>query len=164
MRHTVAFAAMTAFVCDDCKAQAEDIVIPPPLRQSGHRRRHIALVQAGLDTGLFVALPQARVSLRKYERLVCAVRPAHPMAQEARSCSPKWRLFFLRPHQKGAGSLCEKHRTRHKDRKIHPDTQKNVDVSGMVLVKLIDRRQTGRSSYALVQEFRGRFSAFFWQE
>lgn len=29
-------------------------------------------------------------------------------------------------------------------------------------MKLIDR-QTGRSSYALVQEFRGRFSAFFWQ-
>lgn len=33
---------------------------------------------------------------------------------------------------------------------------------GRILVKLIDR-ETGNSSYRLVQDLRGKFSAFFWQ-
>ena len=33
---------------------------------------------------------------------------------------------------------------------------------GMVLLKLIDR-ETGRTSFRLVQELRGKFAAFFWQ-
>jgi flagellar biosynthesis component FlhA len=33
---------------------------------------------------------------------------------------------------------------------------------GKVLIKLIDR-QTGQTSYDLVREMRGNFSAFFWQ-
>jgi hypothetical protein len=33
---------------------------------------------------------------------------------------------------------------------------------GKILLKLVDR-QTGNSSFELVQEFRGRFVAFFWQ-
>jgi hypothetical protein len=33
---------------------------------------------------------------------------------------------------------------------------------GRILIKLIDR-QTGNTSYVLVQDLKGRFSAFFWQ-
>ena len=33
---------------------------------------------------------------------------------------------------------------------------------GRILIKLIDR-QTGNTSYAVVQDLKGRFSAFFWQ-
>ena len=33
---------------------------------------------------------------------------------------------------------------------------------GKILLKLVDR-QTGNSSFELVQEFRGKFVAFFWQ-
>ena len=33
---------------------------------------------------------------------------------------------------------------------------------GRILIKLLDR-QTGQSSYAIIKEFKGGFSAFFWQ-
>ncbi|HON18074.1 MAG TPA: DUF4294 domain-containing protein, partial [Salinivirgaceae bacterium] len=33
---------------------------------------------------------------------------------------------------------------------------------GRILLKLIDR-ETGRTSYELVEEYRGKFSAYFWQ-
>lgn len=40
---------------------------------------------------------------------------------------------------------------------------RNMTVSeGVILIKLIDR-QTGDSSYGLVQELKGKFSAFMWQ-
>lgn len=40
---------------------------------------------------------------------------------------------------------------------------KNLTVSeGVILIKLIDR-QTGNTSFKLVQELKGRFSAFMWQ-
>lgn len=40
---------------------------------------------------------------------------------------------------------------------------RNMTVSeGMLLIKLIDR-ETGQSSYKLVQELKGKFSAFMWQ-
>ena len=85
-----------------------------------------------------------------------------PMAQEAGSCCRNGDRSSYAPTKKEREAYV-KSIERDIKTEIHPDTQKNVDVSGMVLVKLIDR-QTGRSSYALVQEFRGRFSAFFWQE
>ena len=33
---------------------------------------------------------------------------------------------------------------------------------GRILIKLIDR-ETGRTSYSIIRDFRGEFSAFFWQ-
>jgi hypothetical protein len=33
---------------------------------------------------------------------------------------------------------------------------------GVILIKLIDR-ETGKTSYGLVQELKGKFSAFMWQ-
>lgn len=47
--------------------------------------------------------------------------------------------------------------------KQYADELKNLDVDqGRLLIKLIDR-QTGQTSYALVKELRGSFSAFMWQ-
>lgn len=43
------------------------------------------------------------------------------------------------------------------------DEIKHMKISeGRVLMKLIDR-ETGHSSYAIIKEFRGGFTAFFWQ-
>ena len=42
------------------------------------------------------------------------------------------------------------------------DIRKMTTTQGRILIKLIDR-ETGQTSYEIVQEFRGNFSAFFWQ-
>lgn len=42
------------------------------------------------------------------------------------------------------------------------DLKKLTFKQGMILIKLVDR-ETGNSSYELVQELRGKFTAFFWQ-
>jgi hypothetical protein len=42
------------------------------------------------------------------------------------------------------------------------DLKKLTFSQGLILIKLVDR-ETGDSSYELVQELRGKFTAFFWQ-
>ena len=42
------------------------------------------------------------------------------------------------------------------------DLKKLTFKQGMILIKLVDR-ETGNSSYVLIQELRGKFMAFFWQ-
>lgn len=42
------------------------------------------------------------------------------------------------------------------------DIKKLTFKQGIILIKLVDR-ETGNSSYALIQELRGKFVAFFWQ-
>jgi hypothetical protein len=42
------------------------------------------------------------------------------------------------------------------------DLKKLTFKQGAILIKLVDR-ETGNSSYELVQELRGKFVAFFWQ-
>jgi hypothetical protein len=42
------------------------------------------------------------------------------------------------------------------------DIKKLTYKQGIILIKLVDR-ETGNSSYALIQELRGKFTAFFWQ-
>lgn len=42
------------------------------------------------------------------------------------------------------------------------DLKKLTFTQGLILIKLVDR-ETGNSSFVLVQELRGKFVAFFWQ-
>lgn len=45
----------------------------------------------------------------------------------------------------------------------YKDQLKKLTISeGKILIKLIDR-ETGKTSYTLIKDFRGSFSAFFWQ-
>jgi hypothetical protein len=47
-------------------------------------------------------------------------------------------------------------------REYKDDIKKLTISEGRILLKLIDR-EARRTSYALIKEFRGGFSAFFWQ-
>lgn len=46
--------------------------------------------------------------------------------------------------------------------KFEDELKKLTITQGRILIKLIDR-QTGNTSYEVVQDLKGRFSAFFWQ-
>lgn len=153
------FAAVAAFTWSDCKAQSRII---PPLY--GHQ-------VVGGDTlpsfrlariPVYSSRYRRRVSLRKYERLVRAVRLVYPMAQEAQELLAQMEATLPTLRTKKEQEAYVKSVERDIKTRYTPVLKKMSMYQGMVLVKLIDR-QTGRSSYALVREFRGRFSAFFWQ-
>lgn len=103
-----------------------------------------------------------RVSLRKYERLVRAVKLVYPMAREAQERLAIMEDTLPKLATKKEQSDYVKQVEREIKAKYTPILKKMSMYQGMVLIKLIDR-QTGSSSYELVQEFRGRFAAFFWQ-
>lgn len=99
---------------------------------------------------------------RLYERLVRAVKLTYPIALEAEK-----RLKTMEDHILTISSKKEQDKyiksveTQLKE-EYTPVLKRMSMYQGMVLLKLIDR-QTGKTSYTLVQELRGKFSAVFWQ-
>ena len=143
----------------ECRAQSR-VVIPPVY---GHRviDGDTILSMRLATIPVYSQRSSRKMNLRKYERLVRAVKLVYPMAIEAQN--------ILRQMEADLPTLAPKEQqeyVRQIERRIKseytPVIRKMSMYQGMVLIKLIDR-QTGRSSYRLVQEFRGRLSAFFWQ-
>ncbi len=153
-------AAVTVFAWDDCRAQSRIIV--PPLYGSqvinGDTLPSFRLARIPVYSSRY----RRRVSLRKYERMVRAVRLVYPMAREAQELLEEMETVLPTLRTKKEQEAYVKRIERDIKAKYTPVLRNMSMYQGMVLVKLIDR-QTGRSSYTLVQEFRGRFSAFFWQ-
>lgn len=99
---------------------------------------------------------------RKYRRLVYNVKKAYPYAKIAGV-----RLKAL--DEKLATMRSEKAQEKYIDQaekeimKEFEEQVKNLTVTqGRILVKLIDR-ETGRTSYTVIKDLKGGFTAFFWQ-
>lgn len=99
---------------------------------------------------------------RKWERLKQNVKKVYPYAKLAGQLLDKYQVYL---------DTITKERERKKYFKMIEDELKaefDDDIrdmttsQGRILIKLVDR-ETGDSSYEIVQEFRGNFSAFFWQ-
>ena len=99
---------------------------------------------------------------RKYLKLIRDVKKAYPYAKLAGD--------KLKEYEKDLSAI-EKERDRRKflDRvedelrdEYEGDLKKLTITQGIILIKLVDR-ETGDTSYELVKQFRGSFSAFFWQ-
>lgn len=88
-----------------------------------------------------VALPYARVAAHKLERI---------NARLARIENEKERKEYLKEAEKELFEEFEK------------PLRKLTFSQGRMLIKLIDR-ETGNTSYDLIKEYKGGFSAFFWQ-
>ncbi|MFW6248621.1 MAG: DUF4294 domain-containing protein [Bacteroidota bacterium] len=99
---------------------------------------------------------------RKYRRLVHNVKKVYPYAKLAGEM-----LFELnqemvqletdRQRKSFIKQMEDTIRAEYED-----DLKKLTITQGKILIKLIDR-ETGNTSYNLVKELRGSFSAFFWQ-
>lgn len=99
---------------------------------------------------------------RKHERLINNVKKVYPIAVEAKLLLDKMEKEML-----GMSSVREQNtyiRQMEKDLKkqYDPVLRRMTMSQGRILIKLIDR-QTSNTSYDLVKELRGNFSAFFWQ-
>lgn len=99
---------------------------------------------------------------RKWERLKYNVKKVYPYAKLAGSLLDKYQVQLdsveTERERKKYFKLIEKELKAEFD----DDIRSMTTTQGRILVKLIDR-ETGNSSYAIVQEFRGNITAFFWQ-
>jgi len=131
----------------------------------------LAKVHKG-DTLIVMSLPEVHVyakvifktkrEARRYGRLVKHVRKVYPFARLAGLkmeeysiklqdiSSPKERKKFIKQAEK---DLFDEY---------GEELKRLTFTQGKILLKLVDR-QTGHSSYHIVEELRGSFSAFFWQ-
>jgi hypothetical protein len=98
----------------------------------------------------------------KYQRLIRNVKRVYPYAILAKN-----KLDEVNEHM--AKLKTERERKAYIDQvekeirdEFEEDLKSMTITQGKILIKLIDR-ETGNTSYALVKELKGSFSAFFWQ-
>lgn len=99
---------------------------------------------------------------RRYTRYVLKVKKVYPLALEARE--------LLKEYEPKYYALDNQHDRRKLMKQVekelfakHKEELKKWSISdGRILLKLINR-ETDRTPYSLIQDFRGDFSAAFWQ-
>ncbi len=99
---------------------------------------------------------------KKFWRYVYKVKKVYPYAKRANELIKKYEPEYL---------ALDKHRDKRRlIKKVEKELMgqyenelKKLTISeGKILIKLIDR-ETSKTSYTLIKEFKGGFSAFFWQ-
>lgn len=100
--------------------------------------------------------------MRRYWKMIYNLKKVYPVAKEARAYLEQLEADLVKiPDARGRKEYTkalEKQLTA----KYTPVLKKMTRSQGKILIKLIDR-ETSRTSYDLVKEFRGKFAAFFWQ-
>jgi hypothetical protein len=99
---------------------------------------------------------------RKYRRMVYNLKKVYPYSQIAKN-----KMIELDAKYKLAGSNKEKKTiVKQLEKELFAEFEaplRNLTISqGRMLIRLIDR-ETGKTSYSVLKEFRGGFKAVFWQ-
>ncbi len=98
----------------------------------------------------------------RYSRYVEKVKKVYPLAVEARILLDKYEpQYYALDSQRARRKLMKNLEKELLDK--HKEELKKWSISdGKILLKLIDR-ETNRTAYTLIKDFRGEFSAVFWQ-
>ncbi len=99
---------------------------------------------------------------RRYRRLIRNVKKAYPYAKLAAKKLAEVNDKMLTITTKNEKNEYLKQVEQEIKDEFEEKLKKLTITQGKILVKLIDR-ETGDTSYALVKELKGSFSAFFWQ-
>jgi hypothetical protein len=99
---------------------------------------------------------------RHYSRYVAKVKKVYPLAVEARILLAKYEPeYYALENQRDRRKLMKNIEKELLDK--HKEKLKKWSISdGRILLKLIDR-ETERTAYSLIKDFRGDVSAVFWQ-
>ncbi|MCG6185989.1 DUF4294 domain-containing protein [Maribellus maritimus] len=129
----------------------------------------IGLIEEG-DTVVYKKLDEITINpkelnrrqQRRYSRLVAKVKKVYPLALEARHLLKEYEpKYFALEDQRDRRKLMKGLEKELLDK--HKDELKRWSMSdGRLLLKLINR-ETERTPYSLIRDFRGEFSAVFWQ-
>lgn len=129
-------------------------------------------VVEGQDTIPLLELPEVRVYerrdfeylylKRRYRRMIRNVKKAYPYAriaaEELKALDDHLLTLESEKEQKAYVNQAEKDIMK----RFEKEVRKLTVTQGIILVKLIDR-ETGRTSYQVIKELKGGFTAFFWQ-
>ena len=100
--------------------------------------------------------------MRRYARLVRAVKRVYPIAEEAKVLMATMESELLALPNKKQQKLYIKGIEKRLIREYTPVLKKMTIYDGRVLLKLIDR-QIDDTAYEIIKEFRGGFEAGLWQ-
>ena len=100
--------------------------------------------------------------MRRYARLVRAVKRVYPIAEEAKVLMRTMESELLALSNKKQQKLYIKGIEKRLIREYTPVLKKMTIYDGRVLLKLIDR-QTDDTAFEIIKEFRGGFEAGLWQ-
>ena len=100
--------------------------------------------------------------MRRYARMVRAVKKVYPIAQEAKRLMADMETELLAMPSKREQKLYIKGIQKRLIREYTPVLKKMTIYEGTILLKLIDR-ETQSAAFEIVKEFRGGFEAGFWQ-
>lgn len=103
-----------------------------------------------------------RSEYRKYERMIYNIKKVYPYALVVRSKLDE--VNYIMSGMKNEKERREYIRKFEKDifSEFQDDISKLTITQGKILIKLIDR-ETQNTSFDLIREYRGKFSAAFWQ-
>jgi len=105
---------------------------------------------------------QLRSMARKNSRLVYNVKKAYPYAKLAGLKLNEYEVMLRNAESEAERRRLMKQAEDELKEEFEDDLRKLTFKQGLILIKLVDR-ETGNSSYVLIQELRGKFTAFFWQ-
>lgn len=105
---------------------------------------------------------QSRRDERRYWRLVYNLKVVYPYAKLAGVKLKEMNDHFLTLKNENERKTYTKQVEDEIRSRFEADLKDLNTTQGLLLIKLIDR-ETGKTSYALVKELRGGFSAVFWQ-
>lgn len=99
---------------------------------------------------------------QRYSRYVEKVKKVYPLAVEARILLDKYEpVYYSLNSQRARRKLMKNLEKELLDK--HKEELKKWSISdGKILLKLINR-ETDRTAYSIIKDFRGEFSAVFWQ-
>ncbi|MBN2613875.1 MAG: DUF4294 domain-containing protein [Bacteroidales bacterium] len=99
---------------------------------------------------------------RKYQRLIRNVKKAYPYAKMAKQKYDEVEEHFLTLKSEKSRKVYIKQVEKEIMNQYEDELKKLTITQGRILIKLIDR-EIGETSYDLLKDLKGSFSAFFWQ-
>jgi hypothetical protein len=104
----------------------------------------------------------SRKTLRQYTALELKVKKVYPIAKTAALKLKEYNSVYLSFTKESERKAYVKKIEKDLFAEYEPEIRSMTISQGRILIKLIDR-ETGHSSYEIIKEFKGGFSAFFWQ-
>ncbi len=111
---------------------------------------------------LSLVIPKKRSERKKLSKLVKNVKRVYPYSKLAGMKLRKYEKLLLAAESEKERKKLMKQAEQEINDKYGPELKKLTFSQGKILIKLLDR-ETGNSSYELLQELRGKFRAFFFQ-
>ena len=155
----IIFLLFSDFVYAQNQADADTIVVTKTVIDNGDTIPNVVL-------GEVMIFPEKKFKNRyqawRYRKLVRDLKRVYPYAKLAKKKLDQMEKEFLELETEKERKRYVKTIEKQLMDEFGNELKKLTITQGRLLLKLIDR-ETGSTSYILLQELRGNFSAFFWQ-